>query len=359
MGDRRGAVEVLGVMRPNPDFWRGKRVLLTGHTGFKGAWLALMLTRLGAEVTGLALPPEPGPALFPILAPALRLADHAADLRDAEAVRRITAEARPQVVLHLAAQALVGRGYADPAGTFASNVTGTIHLLEALRGLGGVEAAVMITTDKVYRNEATGRRFREDDPLGGEDPYSASKAACELAVACWRASFARELPPLVTARAGNVIGGGDFAPTRLIPDLVRAAAGTPLVLRYPSATRPWQHVLDVLTGYLLLAEHAAAGTVPAAVNFAPPGGSESTVLDIISAFSQAFGADLPWTQAPAPAPEAALLALDASLAADTLGWRPRLDATAMIAETAVWYAAWRRGENMLPPSLRDVETALS
>ena len=345
--------------RPNPAFWRGRRVVLTGHTGFKGAWLALMLHELGAEVTGLALAPEPGPALFPILEPALRIDHHEADLRDAASVERIMRQARPSIVLHLAAQALVGRGYADPAGTFATNLNGTIHVLQALRGLSGVAAAVMITTDKVYRNAGDGRRFIEDDPLGGADPYSASKAACEIAVASWRAGFAAALPPLVTARAGNVIGGGDFAPTRLLPDLVRAADGAPLVLRYPQATRPWQHVLDVLIGYLLLAEHAAAGDAPAATNFAPPDGGTVAVRDIIAAFSRAFGQDLAWTQAQSPAPEAALLALDAGLAASRLGWRPRLDGAGMVDATAAWYAAWRRGDDMLAHSIRDARTALA
>ena len=345
--------------RPDPAFWRGRRVVLTGHTGFKGAWLALMLHELGAEVTGLALAPEAGPALFPILAPALRLDHHEADLRDAAAVERIVRQARPSIVLHLAAQALVGRGYADAAGTFATNLGGTIHVMQALRGLSGVEAGVMITTDKVYRNEGHGRRFVEDDPLGGADPYSASKAACEIAVASWRASFVAELPPLVTARAGNVIGGGDFAPTRLVPDLVRAADGAALVLRYPRATRPWQHVLDVLVGYLLLAERAVAGDAPAATNFAPPDGGDAAVLDIIAAFSRAFGHQLDWIQAPCPAPEAPLLALDAGLAASRLGWYPRLDGAGMVGETAAWYAAWRRGDDMLAHSIRDARTALA
>ncbi|HEY4250030.1 MAG TPA: NAD-dependent epimerase/dehydratase family protein, partial [Roseomonas sp.] len=192
--------------QPDPGFWRGRRVLLTGHTGFKGAWLALLLERLGATVTGFALPPAPGPAGFTILAP--QLAHREGDLRDAAALRAAVAAARPQVVLHLAAQALVGRGYREPAATFATNVTGTINLLEALRGQGA-GAVLVVTSDKVYRNDDSGQAFVESDPLGGQDPYSASKAACEIAVQSWRAGFGAEIGPIATARAGNVIGGGD------------------------------------------------------------------------------------------------------------------------------------------------------
>ena len=348
--------------RPDPAFWSGRRVLLTGHTGFKGAWLALMLTALDARVTGLALEPEPGPALFPLLATGLRLQHHVADLRDRAAVRRIVHEAQPAIVLHLAAQALVPRGYADPVGTFAVNLDGTLHLLDALRGQTGIAAAVLVTTDKVYRNLGDGRRFRETDPLGGEDPYSASKAAAEISVACWRSSFRAELPPLCTARAGNVIGGGDFAPTRLVPDIVRAAGGdTSLTLRYPRATRPWQHVLDVLAGYLLLAEHVATarGDAPPAMNFAPIEDDESTVIDMLDAFALAFDARLPWRQQPDPPPEAPRLALDPALAVATLGWRPRFDRQAMICATAGWYAAWRRGEDMAARCRRDVAEVLA
>ncbi len=342
-------MEDVVTMRPTKAFWRGRRVLVTGHTGFKGSWLTLLLTQLGARVTGLALAPEPGPALFPLLADRLALDHHVADLRDASAVQRIVHSSEPEIVLHLGAQPLVPRGYADPAGTFATNLGGTLHLLEALRGCRSVRAAVLVTTDKVYRNPGDGRRFRESDPLGGEDPYSASKAAAELAIACWRHSVRDELPPLSVARAGNVIGGGDFAPTRLVPDLVRALDGTaPLTLRYPHATRPWQHVLDVISGYLLLAEHVAIardGAEPA-MNFAPNGDDAATVLDVIDAFAQAFGTPLPWRKQPAPAPEAPTLQLDASLARVRLGWTPRFDQAGMIGATAAWYAAWRRGEDM-------------
>ncbi len=328
--------------QPDPGFWRGRRVLLTGHTGFKGSWLARMLAALGAEVTGIALDPEPGPAAFAAMRVAEVLAaDHRADIRDADALARLQREARPEVVLHLAAQALVGRGHADPAGTFATNVTGTINLLQALRGLPGVAAALMVTSDKVYRNDGSGRRFAEDDALGGEDPYSASKAACEIAVASWRASFA-DLPPLATARAGNVIGGGDFSEARIIPDLVRAqSAGVSLVVRRPDATRPFQHVLDVLRGYLLQAESLARRTSPPALNFGPRDG-EIRVRDLLAAWG-----GVAWRPAEGPVmEEAPRLALDSTLAGRALGWHPVLDTPRAIAATAAWYAAWRSGADM-------------
>ena len=328
---------------PDAGFWRGRRVLLTGHTGFKGAWACRMLALLGAEVTGIALDPEAGPSAFAAMRVADVLeADHRADIRDAARLATILRGARPQVVLHMAAQALVGRGHRDPAGTFATNCAGTINLLEALRGLPGVAAVLVVTSDKVYRNDGLGRPFTEGDALGGADPYSASKAAAEIAVASWRASFAAELPPLATARAGNVIGGGDFAEARIIPDLVRAQmADAPLLVRRPDATRPFQHVADVLRGYLMQAEHLAAGTAPQALNFGPRDG-EIRVRDLLAAWG-----DVSWRQEAGPVmAEAPRLALDSTLAGRALGWHPLLDTPRAIAATAGWYAAWREGAEM-------------
>jgi CDP-glucose 4,6-dehydratase len=344
------------VVNPSRAFWAGKKVLVTGHTGFKGAWLALLLHRLGARVTGIALPPEPGPNAFDLLrVRPLMAADHHADIRDGEALAARLRMVRPEVVLHLAAQAFVGRGYAEPAATFAANVDGAIHVLEALRGLPGVAAAVMVTSDKVYRNDGTGRPFREGDPLGGADPYSASKAAAEIAVASWRASFAATLPPIATARAGNVIGGGDFGAQRLIPDLVRAGmAGEPLLLRRPDATRPFQHVLDVLRGYLLLAERLATGEAPQALNFGPADG-EIRVRDLIAAWAS----PVDWRQEEGPVmAEAPRLGLDSSLAAAALGWRPLLSTPEAIAETARWYGAWRAGEDVQAQALAAIDRLL-
>ncbi|MFM7780795.1 MAG: CDP-glucose 4,6-dehydratase, partial [Alphaproteobacteria bacterium] len=299
-------------------FWRGKRVLLTGHTGFKGAWLALLLERLGAEVTGFALAPEAGPSAFVALRPAIT--SRIGDLRDVATVQAAVQAAQPEIILHLAAQALVGRGYRDPEGTFASNITGTINLMQALRG-AGAKAALIITSDKVYRNDNQGRPFREDDALGGHDPYSASKAACEIAVASWRASFGAEIGAIATARAGNVIGGGDFGAERLIPDLVRARmAGETLVIRRPDATRPFQHVLDVLRGYLLHAEALWGGVAPPALNFGPRD-AEISVRRVLEFYGGAAGAPIAWEAAPAPPmEEAQRLALDSSLAMQSLNW---------------------------------------
>jgi CDP-glucose 4,6-dehydratase len=331
------------------DFWRGRRVVVTGHTGFKGSWLCRALHGRGASVTGIALDPRPGPSAFAAMQVASVLrGDHRIDIRDGAAVARALRDARPDIVLHLAAQAFVGDGYRDPAGTFATNLGGTVAVLEAMRGLAGLRAAVIVTSDKVYANDGAGRAFAEEDRLGGLDPYSASKAAAELAVASWRGSFAGELPPIATARAGNVIGGGDFGTERLVPDLVRAIiAGQALRLRRPDATRPFQHVLDVLRGYLMLAERLATGGAPEAVNLGPRDGALS-VRGLLQHWETATGMRVEWQAVEGPVmEESKRLALDSSLAERALGWAPRLDTPRAIAETAGWYAAWQRGEDMV------------
>lgn len=335
------------VSRPDPAFWAGRKVLLTGHTGFKGAWAARMLAALGADVTGFALDPAPGPSAFASLNVAAGLArDLRDDLRDAPAVAQAVAGA--DIVLHMAAQAIVSEGYRDPKGTWDINLTGTLHLLQALRG-SGARAAVIVTSDKVYRNDAA-RAFVESDPLGGDDPYSASKAACEILVASHRASFS-DLPPIATARAGNVIGGGDFGCDRLIPDLVRAqGAGKPLVLRNPDATRPFQHVLDVVAGYLVLVEALARGTAPLAVNFGPAE-AELTVRALLDHWQAASGIPIDWHPAKGPAlPEKPRLALDSGLARARLGWQPRHTTAQAVGQTARWYGAWASGANMADAS---------
>lgn len=317
--------------------------MVTGHTGFKGAWAARMLSALGAQVTGFALDPAPGPSAFAALGVATDLSvDLRGDLRDLDAVAQAVRSA--EIVLHLAAQAIVSEGYRDPVGTWATNVTGTLHLLQAMRG-SGVRAAVIVTTDKVYRNTLP-RAFVETDPLGGDDPYSASKAACEVLVESHRASFT-DLPPLATARAGNVIGGGDFGRDRLIPDLIRAQmAGQPLAVRNPDATRPFQHVLDVISGYLLLAEALITGKAPTAVNFGPTE-AELSVRDMLVEWGRETGTPPDWRAMKAPPmAEKPRLALNSGLARKALDWSPRLTTRAAVAATAEWYAAWTAGQDM-------------
>lgn len=318
---------------------------MTGHTGFKGAWAARMLAALGAQVTGYALPPVPGPSAYAALGVRPQR-DLRGDLRQAEALQAAVQGA--DVVLHLAAQAIVSEGYRDPLENWGSNVTGTLTLLQALRG-AGVQAAVIVTSDKVYRNEG-GRAFVEGDPLGGDDPYSASKAACEILVASHRASFA-DLPAMATARAGNVMGGGDFGRDRLIPDLVRARAqGQPLMLRNPSATRPFQHVLDVVAGYLLLAQALVAGDAPQAVNFGPAE-AELSVTDLLAHWQAATGQALDWRLSDAPPmPEKSRLALNSGLARAQLGWAPRLTTAEGVRQTATWYHDWAAGADMAAAS---------
>lgn len=347
--------------RPDPQVWRGRRVLLTGHTGFKGSWLSLMLARLGAQVHGLALEPPPGPSAFRLLGvDGMLAASRICDVRNSLALATAVAEAAPTLVLHLAAQAIVGASYRDPAGTFATNVAGTINLMEALRGRASCAAMLVVTSDKVYRNDGRGLPFVEGDPLGGHDPYSASKAACEIAVASWASSFGDSLPRLATARAGNVIGGGDFGEDRLIPDLVRAdRAGVPLKIRRPDATRPFQHVLDVLAGYLLFAEDLMArADAPVALNFGPAE-PEMAVRDLLERYGAARGRPVTWETIPGPAyGEAPRLALDASQARQRLGWTPVLPGTEALAATAEWYEAWTRGDDLAALSAAQVERVL-
>lgn len=333
---------------PNPGFWRGKRVLLTGHSGFKGAWLALWLTRLGAQVTGLALAPATRPNLFTLarVADGLR-ENHWCDIRDAQAVVTLVRRVRPQIVLHLAAQALVRTGYAEPIATWAINVQGTAHVLDALRGENDARVAVVVTTDKVYRNREWAYPYREDDPLGGHDPYSASKAAAELVAASYRDAFlgAQGLA-VASARAGNVIGGGDWAENRLIPDAVRAwSERRELVIRHPNATRPWQHVLEPLAGYLCLAERlwmepALAGPW----NFGPLPHEAVNVGDVIKMASSYYPASVTSYQNESKNPhEAGWLALETAQARQTLGVAPRWHLSTAVARTMAWYLGFAQG----------------
>ncbi len=344
---------------PDAAFWRGKRVLLTGHTGFKGAWLALWLQRLGAQVTGLALPAATQPSLFDLAGLAPGLDHRVADIRDAQAVAQVVRETQPEIVLHLAAQALVREGYRDPVATYATNVMGTVHLLEALRQHPGTRVAVLVTTDKVYRNREWVHPYREGDELGGHDPYSASKAASELAIASYRDAFlAQQGLALASARAGNVIGGGDWAADRLLPDAVRAwAAGQPLTIRRPQATRPWQHVLEPLAGYLRLAEALwQDAALAGAWNFGPHAHERATVQQVVELARGAWGGgSVHYEHAPGGPHEAGWLALETAKAQAQLGLQPRWALAQAVQRTLRWYRAQHEGADARALCLADLD----
>jgi CDP-glucose 4,6-dehydratase len=308
----------------NRGFWRERRVFVTGHTGFKGTWLTEWLTILGGRVTGYSLPDN--------------------DVRDLPSLRTAMSAAEPEVVIHLAAQALVRASYDDPVRTFTTNVIGTVNVLEALRAVPSVRAAVLITSDKCYANDGQAHAFAEDDALGGRDPYSSSKACAELAIAAYRDSFLKKMPRVVSVRAGNVIGGGDWSSDRLVPDLMRAfRAGKPARIRYPEATRPWQFVLDALHGYLLLAECAFRGDdLPDAFNFGPDARDARTVRWLADTIAARWGEGAAWDDPDEVHPhEEPLLALDSTRAREVLGWEPMLDAETAVAWTTDWYKSAR------------------
>lgn len=352
-------MEDLGLRR---SFWAGRKVLLTGHTGFKGSWLALWLQELGASVAGLALAPNGSPALYSLLEPWGDLRSHLVDLRDLEGVRGVLEAERPQVVLHLAAQALVPVGFSQPLATLETNLMGTAHLLEAIRILAaagrGPEQVVVVTTDKVYANDGTGTRFVESAALGGEDPYSASKACCEHLCTAYRESFLRDRGvALRTARAGNVIGGGDFSEYRLLPDVFRALErGEAVQLRRPGATRPWQHVLEPLCGYLRLVEALAEepARVPAALNFGPHSEACVPVRDVVEKVFELWGAGTHVGAVDASIQEKQFLELDASAADACLGWRPRLSLDDALSLTVSWTRSHASGEGMRAVTLGQI-----
>jgi CDP-glucose 4,6-dehydratase len=331
----------------NPGFWKGRRVFITGHTGFKGAWLALWLQKVGAGVTAFSLAPPTQPNLFEAAQAALGINSIHGDIRDFDALGTALRDSKASVVFHLAAQATVADGYRFARDTFATNVTGTLNLLDAMRECPGVEAAVVVTSDKCYVPSALGAPLRESDPLGGKDPYSASKSCADIATASWRESFfnLEDSPRIATARAGNVIGGGDWAAHRLLPDIVRAfQAGTPLSLRMPEAVRPWQHVLEALAGYLLLAEHLCGkdGNRHAhAWNFGPADADHLTVGEVAERCAGLWGGNARVEVAGANfQKETGTLRLDATHARAVLGWNPHWNADQALRHTLDWYRAW-------------------
>ncbi|MDR2365879.1 MAG: CDP-glucose 4,6-dehydratase [Zoogloeaceae bacterium] len=344
----------------NAAFWQDRRVFITGHTGFKGSWLSLMLSRLGAKITGFALPPPTTPALFDLARAGQDMHSIIADLRDADAIDRAVREARPEIILHLAAQPLVRQSYDDPEETYAVNVMGLVNLLEAARRSDSTRAIVVITSDKCYENREWPWGYRENEALGGHDPYSSSKACAEIVAAAWRSSFfaPEARTHVATARAGNVIGGGDWGKDRLIPDILNAiATRQPPRLRNPEAVRPWQHVLEPLSGYLLLAEklYAEGAAWAEAWNFGPADADAQSVRQLVETLAQHWPDAFPWEPETAAQPhEAGALRLDSSKARARLGWRPRWNLRAALARVAHWHQAWQAGEDMRAVTLAQI-----
>lgn len=342
-------------------FWEGRKVLLTGHTGFTGMWVSLWLATLGARVTGCSLRPSDTPSFYDLAGRWQGFAEHFIDLRNPEQVDRVIQDSDPEIVLHLAAQPLVGVSIEDPVTTFSSNIQGTVHLLSSLQRLARPRVILVITSDKVYANLEKGIPFREGDMLGGDDPYSASKACVELVVHSWRESFVEiDRCRLATARLGNVIGGGDWARDRLVPDYFKAVASQlPFFLRSPRSTRPWQHVLDVISGYLRYAEELAIRTdLPTSLNIGPIRQEIFSTGEVVDLLQKVMGNPIQVERGSSPEgsfAEKRWLHLDARLACSTLAWRPRLALEDAIRWTADWYRAWLGGSEMAGFTRRQIE----
>lgn len=334
---------------PQLDFFHGRRVFLTGHTGFKGSWLSHLLLRAGAEVTGYALPTRTEPALFTLTGLEGKMHSIMGDVRDFGALKAAFDAAKPEIVIHMAAQPIVRESYRDPVGTYGTNVMGTVHILECIRQSGCVRSFLNVTTDKVYENRQESRGFRETDPLDGYDPYSNSKSCSELITHSYQRSFlAAQSTPVSTARAGNVIGGGDFSPDRIIPDCVRAVqAGIPIRIRNPDSRRPYQHVLDPLMAYLLIVQRqyedpACAGWY----NVGPEVSDCVPTRTLADLFCQAWGDGAAWEYVKNDGPhEDAVLTLDCGKIRSTLGWRPQWSIEQAVNHTVVWTKAWLAGED--------------
>jgi len=348
------------------NFWQGKRVFLTGHTGFKGGWLALALQRWGAQVTGFSLPPNTNPNLFELAEVGQGMTSILGDIRDLAQLSLALGAAQPQVVFHLAAQPLVRASYLDPVGTYATNVLGTVHLLEAVRHCPSVRAVVVVTSDKCYENQERIWGYREDEPMGGYDPYSSSKGCAELVVNSYRRSFfspgqyENHGVALATGRAGNVIGGGDWAEDRLVPDLLGDWINHKIpTLRNPEALRPWQHVLEPLAGYLRLAErlYQSGPTFGGAWNFGPWPQDTRSVGWVAAGLAKAWGPGAAWQHCPDPSRhEASLLSLDSTKARLNLDWEPRLGLTTALAWTVAWVKGWQSGQSVRDLTEQQIKT---
>lgn len=332
---------MMSAVNPSPGFWCGKRVLLTGHTGFKGSWLALWLDRLGAKVTGISLPSATEPNLFDLASIETIVTSHFCDIRDTGALAALINKTQPEIVFHLAAQALVRTSYRDPLTTFSTNIQGTANVLDALRSLDSARVFVAITTDKVYKNLEHPYPYRETDALGGHDPYSASKAAAEIVIASYRDAYLAEKNIAVaSARAGNVIGGGDWSEDRLIPDAIRAwNSNQPLQIRHPQAIRPWQHVLDPISGYITLAEQLWQQPVLAgAYNFGPYTHEAATVREVVQLAQSAYGkGQVAWGDGSEGPHEAGWLTLEIAKARTAIGFKPHWPLAEAVQRTMHWY----------------------
>jgi CDP-glucose 4,6-dehydratase len=344
------------------EFWRGRKVLLTGHTGFKGSWLSLWLQQMGARVIGYALPPATTPNMFTAANVADGMLSVMGDVRDLSKLQSVFEEHRPEIVIHMAAQALVRRSYVEPVETYATNVMGTVNVLESCRHSDSVRVVINITSDKCYENQGWARGYRETDPMGGYDPYSSSKGCAELVTAAYRRSFLAgdggKSIGLASVRAGNVIGGGDWAEDRLIPDIIRAfSASQPVVIRNPQAVRPWQHVLEPLSGYLLLAQclWTSGQRFAEGWNFGPDDDDAREVSWIVQHMTDLWGDEAAWRHDTSEQPhEAAFLKLDCTKAKTQLGWKPKLDLYRALQWTVAWYVAQRDGANMRTVTLGQI-----
>jgi len=350
-----------------PDFWRGKRVFLTGHTGFKGGWLSLWLEAMGAEVHGYALNPPTKTNLFTEAEVADGMASSViADIRDAGTLQKAMQNAQPEIVFHLAAQPLVRYSYINPVETYATNVMGTVNTLESVRSVKSIRATVIVTTDKCYENKNLEKGYQENDPMGGHDPYSNSKGCAELVTSAYRNSFfssQNTSNAIASARAGNVIGGGDWSEDRLIPDAIRAfEINEPLMIRYPSAVRPWQHVLEPLSGYLVLAEALYKGGIDyaSAWNFGPRDRDARSVQEVIELLISNWGSSAAWKKDGLDQPlEANLLKLDCSKSMQLLGWSPKWGLEVAIEKIIEWQNAYKNNLDMGKVSLDQINQYMS
>lgn len=357
MADGRSPMETMDV---DPGFWRNKRVFLTGHTGFKGGWLALWLQEMGSEVYGYALHPSTEPSLYTVAGIGKKMTSSViADIRDYARLHDAIQQAKPDIAFHLAAQPLVQYGYAHPAETYAVNVMGTVHLLEAVRAARSVKAVINITTDKCYENREWLWGYRENEAMGGFDPYSSSKGCAELVTSAYRRSFlAAAGIAVASARAGNVIGGGDWSKDRLVPDILHSLSRRqPVVIRNPTAIRPWQHVLEPLAGYLLLGQqlYVHGADYAEAWNFGPSDDEVMPVQDIVETMAALWGDEASWVQDKKSHPhEATILTLDSSKARARLNWRPKWNNKTALRSIVDWYRAYQRGDNMQKVMLEQI-----